>query len=100
MGVISIILGVIGIVAFSATLIINAVEASTIIISLSGLAIVIIGLILSIKGFREKKKNGQKAKVEIIGIIICAIMTILLLALSGILIVENYYIQNSLNGIH
>lgn len=96
MGVISIILGLIGIAAISATIIINTVKASTIIISLSGLVIVIIGLILSIKGLKEKKKNGQKAKVEIVGIIICAVATIILLAISGILIVENYYIQNSL----
>ena len=95
MEILSVILGIVGIALASTTLIINKVEIFTIIISLSGLVIAIIGLILGIKVFKEKRKNKSKNGIEIIGIIICAVMTIILLAASGILIVEGYYVLNA-----
>ncbi len=95
MGILSVILGIVGIALASTTIIINKVEIATIIISLSGLVIAIIGLILGIKVFKEKRKNKSKNGIEIIGIIICAVMTIILLALSGMLIVVGYHVINA-----
>ncbi len=95
MEIISVLLGIIGIALASTILIINEVEIYTLIISLSGLAVVIIGLILGIKVFKEKRKNNSKKGIEIAGIIICTIMTIILLFFSGVLIVEGYIIINS-----
>ena len=92
MGIMSLILGIIGIVLASTVIIINQVEIATIIVSLLGLVISIIGLILGIKVFKEKRKNKSKNGIEIIGIIICAVMTIILLAISGILIVVGYHV--------
>ena len=93
MGIISLLLGIIGIALACATLIINEVGIVSIIISLSGLATVIIGLILGKKVFKEKSKS--KNGIEVAGIIVCAVMTIILLTISGILIVEGCYILNS-----